>query len=378
MLSAFKNFFVTFLIAALVFGTCAYFATRFLTDTITGIFDVEANELNEILSASTDTGSPDPSVTTPPIGSETSPNPEDEVEGSSFNMLFIVTDYQPDIFNDYLPDADTLTAMENDPDALTGILGADYRRPRACAVFLMRADLERREYTLTSFPSITRVETAAGDCSLADLYNYSGRDAIISEISALTGMTIDHYLLVNITELSDIVRELGGFNMYLSQELYYNGRISTTIKPSEEEASTLPLLYSIGTNYIDGSGAMAIMMNEEYASGVTGRNTLLVNFFTALMNRMIEKSEAELTAFYDSICEDGLVETTFTPKDLVAQIELIYAFGRSDFRVSTLDYPGRFVAATETEKAYFEPNTKTGLTLFKTYRPYESANTASN
>jgi len=39
MLSAFKNFFVTFLIAAIVFGAVGYFATRFLTDTITGIFD---------------------------------------------------------------------------------------------------------------------------------------------------------------------------------------------------------------------------------------------------------------------------------------------------------------------------------------------------
>ena len=43
MLSAFKNFFVTFLIAALIFGTGAYFAVRFLTDTISGIFDMDAS-----------------------------------------------------------------------------------------------------------------------------------------------------------------------------------------------------------------------------------------------------------------------------------------------------------------------------------------------
>ena len=58
MLSAFKNFFITFLIAALVFGAAAYFATRFLTDTISGIFDMEANELDQILHQNSDTASP--------------------------------------------------------------------------------------------------------------------------------------------------------------------------------------------------------------------------------------------------------------------------------------------------------------------------------
>ena len=71
------------------------------------------------------------------------------------------------------------------------------------------------------------------------------------------------------------------------------------------------------------------------------------------------------------------VENGKMNKDLVAQIELIYAFGNENFKITTLNYPGRFVAATETEAARFEPNESAGLKLFKPYRPYEKSNTAS-
>ena len=373
MLSAFKNFFVTFLIAALVFGSVAYFATRFLTDTITGIFDAEENELDQILNPTTDSGAVTSApVTEPPVKPDT-PNPEDVIQGESFKMLFIVTDYQPDIFNDYLPSDDQLAAMQNDPSVTTGVLGTAYRRPRACAVLLLRADKERSEFTFTAFPSAMRVSTSSGEQSMADLYNLYGRDFIVSEVASLTGLEIDYDLLLNITELSDIVTELGGIPMYFSKELYYNGRISTTVKPSDEDKDFLPLLYGIGKNNVDGPGAVALLMNEDYSTGVAERCVTLVTFFTELLNKLTAMSEADLTAFYDNLCEDALIDTTFTVKELVSHADLIYAYTREDFKKTTLSYPGRFVAATETSEAYFEPNTKEGLALFKKYRPLPSS-----
>ena len=51
MLSALKNFGVTFLISALLFGVIAYFATLFVSNTVNSILDDEKNELDEIISA---------------------------------------------------------------------------------------------------------------------------------------------------------------------------------------------------------------------------------------------------------------------------------------------------------------------------------------
>ena len=51
MLSALKNFGVTFLISALVFGVIAYFATLFVSSTVNNILDDESKDLNEIISS---------------------------------------------------------------------------------------------------------------------------------------------------------------------------------------------------------------------------------------------------------------------------------------------------------------------------------------
>ena len=203
---------------------------------------------------------------------------------------------------------------------------------------------------------------------MANLYNLYGTESIISEVGALTGLNIDHYMLVNVTELYQIVAEIGGISMYIPKPLYYNGQVSTTVKPSEKDIDILPMLYQIGVSNVDGSGAVAIMTNEEYFDGVTYRNTLVTDFFKAIMTKMLTKSEAELSAFYDTICANAWVETTFTPKDLVAQIDLVYAFVQEDYKVTVVDYPGKFTAATDKEESYFTPDEKAGLAKFKPYR----------
>ena len=101
--------------------------------------------------------------------------------------------------------------------------------------------------------------------------------------------------------------------------------------------------------------------------------TLVIILAIVLLNKLTAMSEADLTAFYDNLCEDALIDTTFTVKELVSHADLIYAYTREDFKKTTLSYPGRFVAATETSEAYFEPNTKEGLALFKKYRPLPSS-----
>lgn len=376
-MSALKNFVVTFLISALIFGSVAYFATQFLTDTITGIFDAEKSELDSILNPSNpaDTASPE---NQPDQGGD--PSTERVIEGSSFNMLFVVTDYQPDIFTDYYPTDEELSNMENENAYFTGLLSTPFRRPRACATLLFRADKERKEFTLTPIPACTRVTTVAGNYEFADLYDLYGRDYVISQVSAMTGLNIDYYMVVNVTELSQIITNMGGIHMYLTSDLYYNGQICTTKKPLPEEEDLIPLLYQIGNNEIDGPGSTALMVHNEIESqaDVTARDTLLVNFFTAVMNTLTAMPETDLTSFYDSICANAMADTTLSVPDFISEIGLIYAWNDASFKKTTLDYPGKYIAATDAAPGYFSPNMDSAVSFFKNYRRLPSADPAEN
>jgi len=372
MLSAFKNFFITFLVAAIVFGTAAYFATQFLTETISGIFDAESSELDSLLNP-TDTPSDtqDTPGETDAAGNPAVETPEKEIEGNSFNMLFVVTDHQPDLFDDYAPDADTLTELQDEaPEKQLGLLAKEYRRTRAVAVVLLRADKERREFTYTVFPSITRITTSSGDHALGDLYDLYGLDYVIDTVKGITGLTVDYHLSVNVTELYEVVNNMGGFPLYLTKDIYYNGVTATWTKPAAEQANSLPLLYRIGKNTIDGSGSIALMMCEDYSStaNFNDRNTLLVNVLTAMLEKLTELPEAEFASFYDKICAEAWVNSTLPTKDLIANIELIYAIKDDTFTKKTVEYPGRFIAETEEESAYFSPNVSSAVTTFKNYR----------
>lgn len=373
MLSALKNFAITFLISALVFGGAAYFATQFLTETITGIFDSESSELDSILTPSTGIPGSNPANTDSPDTTDTpeSTAPGSILSGESFNMLFIVTDHQPELFDDYYPDKEELDRMESDPTTpSTGILGADYRRTRAISVLLLRVDKERGEFTYTVFPAITRVSTSSGEHALADIYHLYGSDFIIDTVSAMTGLSVDHHFLINITEMSELINRMGGFSLYMTTDLYYDGIVATAEKPSAENANTLPLLYRIGQNSVDGSGMHALMVWEDFSSeeAMTKRSELLANILMEILDKLTGMPQAEFTSFYDSLCENALADTTFTPKDLVSQMELLHAMHSEDFVIKTVDYPGRYVPSNGETDAYFAPDLNRGTALFKNYR----------
>ncbi|MBQ8332450.1 MAG: hypothetical protein IJX93_01595, partial [Clostridia bacterium] len=131
MLSALKNFGVTFLISAALFGIIAYFATGFVTSTVSSILDEEDSQLDDI-------------IQNDPNGGETGndsagvPGNEEEVpEGESFNFLIITTDYRPDLYNDYQPTLDLMSQHNwyaTPPEDTMGSLSTDFREAEASSI----------------------------------------------------------------------------------------------------------------------------------------------------------------------------------------------------------------------------------------------------
>lgn len=95
MLTAIRNFVIVFAISAVIFGVIGYAITGFIVDNVLGI----ANSPGDT-GINTDTGTSDDSETTKTPDTNEIPNYED-LEGRSFNILLIGTDYRPDDFNDY-------------------------------------------------------------------------------------------------------------------------------------------------------------------------------------------------------------------------------------------------------------------------------------
>ena len=130
-MNSLRSFMITFLIALLIFGLCAFFITGFVTDSI-----------NSLLS-----GDLVPDQTS---GADTSDSdilhgivePDDDIKGESFNVLLIGTDYRPSILNNYHPDIETQYPYFEDSAKLIGYNGS---LPMFLAAFLQKEKLTREE-----------------------------------------------------------------------------------------------------------------------------------------------------------------------------------------------------------------------------------------
>lgn len=228
MLSAIKNFGVTFLISALIFGCIAYFATGFVTSTMNSIMSDEEDELNDIMQNEdtlTLVGDNDPQV------GQTSN--DTSIAGDSFNFLVITTDYRPDLYDNYTP---TLEHMyETDWYSVSaadtrGCLSGDYRTARASAIVLVRVDKEAGEYTYTYFSPETEVYTTTGYHTLAEVYGFYGKQTLAEHIHVMTGIKIKYTLLLNAYNIDEFVELCGSPTITISKDIYIDQAMNHTMQ----------------------------------------------------------------------------------------------------------------------------------------------------
>lgn len=240
MLSAFKNFLVTFLVAALIFGTVGFFTSRYVSGIVSGILDGDQDELDQIISAT-------PEDTTSGGNDAPSVDLNQKVpEGSSFTLLFIGTDYRPDVYNNYFhsyADIDELTGGLKDAESTVGILKTPVRRINATWLVLLRADKENREYVISYISPETCVSTPAGDAALGDVYGRYGSELLCEYVETMTQLRIDHSFIVDGINGSDFISSMGSVNIEVKHDIYSAGAYhvsSATSVVTEEESTVAP------------------------------------------------------------------------------------------------------------------------------------------
>ncbi len=232
MLSALKNFGITFLIALLIFGVIAFFATRMITGTIRDILTDERTELDNIIN--NETKESDTTTDTDPEG----PGDTDEIYGNSFNMLFITSDYRPERFYDYKPSMSAMYSMDwasMDPVSLMGYLSRDYRDWRASSIVFVRVDKERQEIIYSYISPKIRVSTEYGYRSLGEALSLFGMEKISQYVYSITGCSIDYTFLINGYNLDEFVQLTNTVGIDLPLTIYNDGMYNTFRSQREVE-----------------------------------------------------------------------------------------------------------------------------------------------
>ncbi len=132
MLSNVRNFFLTFVISLIIFGIIAFFVVGLVLDSIN--VSVSGVDTSPIVHGSDN------------YIESTIPDKQAELDGISFNMLFLGLDYAPALFYDeYNPKtASELVKYNTDKTAGEGVNDGEYRRVSADTILLVCVSKENK------------------------------------------------------------------------------------------------------------------------------------------------------------------------------------------------------------------------------------------
>lgn len=345
MLSATKNFVLTFLIALVIFGLIAYMLVGLILNNILGTSGEE-------------TQAPEGTVESPEDEGPGNIGIQFGNGGESFNILLIGTDYRPSDFVNYdpvmleklygikqeeitpadppldaLPKPGGVVSDEKyqSPDGLVaddgslifsgGFYSIDYRIIETDALVLINADKERGQFTYTVFPTDAYVDMSGRYIKLSEVYGRYGLDILLNKVYAMTGMTIDNYALVSMEAFPAIIDALGGISYNVPCDMRY-----------VDHAGGININIPKGAHRLDGQGVLDVLMFNNYTDGGSRSKTTaeLIRKFISTFISITNYNRAP--AVFAEI--EKHVDTNFTLDEFKNNIDIIFKYAPNNRELS--------------------------------------------
>ena len=349
MLSATKNFVLTFLIALVIFGLIAYMLVGLILNNILGTSGEE-------------TQAPEGTVESPEDEGPGNIGIQFGNGGESFNILLIGTDYRPSDFVNYdpamleklygikqeevtpsnpptdaLPKPGGVVSDEKyrSPDGLVaddgslifsgGFYSIDYRIIETDALVLICADKERGQFTYTVFPTDAYVDMSGRYIKLSEVYGRYGLDILLNKVYAMTGMTIDNYALVSMEAFPTIIDTLGGISYNVPCDMKY-----------VDHAGGININIPKGAHRLDGQGVLDVLMFNNYTDGGSRTKTTadLIRKFISTFISITNYNRAP--AIFAEI--EKQVDTNFTLEEFKNNIDIIFKYAGNNREVSIVTH----------------------------------------
>ncbi len=366
MLDAVRNFVVVFVIAAVVFGIAAVYIVGLISDNLTAISDVETEDV------SSDTEGTDETDPTTDVAED--PVVYDDLDGESFNILLIGTDYRPDDFNDYTDNLSSLTISSS-----IGYLTKELRTKNADVMMLICVNEESRRVTFTCIPYNTRVSVNGTYYLLGTLYDKYGAETIVDYVSYLTSVEIDYYICANVTDAGALLDIIDGVEITIPRNIlnpYYSSAAAeeaedTDIEYDETAAERNLVTYiaiSAGVQTINSSNIFALLHYDTESGSTIDREAVILSLGKAILEKAVTTSYiTRASELFTSAL--SYVETNMTVGDVTSQLGLFLAF--DEFTVITLSYPG--TTSTLAGENCIIPDITAAYEMFRTYNNITTA-----
>ena len=317
MLYHIRNFAISFVASLLIFGLLAYFLVSFITASF--IID--------------------------------DPGPYDDNGASNGNGPY--QDFRPD-FRDRRDDDLTILFIGLDSGAsqTDGSIEAD-------SIMLLNINSLRRLCMFSTIPPETLVRYRGYNYRIGALYSEDdgGIRAITEVIRAITGLSIDHYFIMNYEGFYTILRELGPIRFHVPQDMYHN--------PNGLEEPEINL--RAGLNMLTPEQALQLLRFRGYDYGGVDRDIRRMETHRSFVREVLRTFFTGGNIFRANelfrILEMNVI-TSMSAEDFVFYSELILSFPE----FSTIDVPFEGQYNIKNGVRIFEHETGRVMDRFRRFR----------
>ncbi|MBQ7010425.1 MAG: LCP family protein [Clostridia bacterium] len=347
MLASLRNFIITFVIALLIFAPTAYFLSGLLIECVGPGFGIispdDGGDANNPAASTTD-----------PVIDDLGPS---STNGTSFNMLIVGTDYQPNILKDYKSDAFVNYPMfENaaglDPAGSMSDYTA-YRSINADAMLLIRADKANGRFVYSYIPSEMLVMCGGVEMTLSEVYTTLGIKYLTSKITAITGFYIDYYTIIDIAGVEALINSVEGLTVTVPCDMKYS-----------DPAQKLYIDLKAGVQKLSGKACTDLIRYNGYDPNASfDRATVTMSVLNALAEKLA--SESVITKI-ESVYKiaSNYATTDFGTDDLAEHTDLLREY--ASYKKHNVSYPGTY--EIHNGRRVFLPNTNKAILTYSEYR----------
>ena len=320
-MAGFRNFLLTFIISLVIFGIIAFFIVNMVLESL-GVSSVLPNDDADPVQTGGDE-----------YVEDTGNSALDELDGESFNMLFVGLDYA-EIFYDYY-DPDTVDKLIQQSDGkIPGELVTDgeYRRISADVIMLMSISKERGEFAFTSIHPGTRISRGSETVSLSDIYEEEGKNSFIDAVYELVDIPIDRYAFISMNKFPSVIDNLfdRGIEITVPFDMVY-----------DDFKAGLHIDLKAGVQMINGEKLLHLLRFNKYEGTDGSRLDTTVYVVKRIMEELLTDTyRTKALGIFKDIDDDKVIETDFKVNDLVSNLDLIFSY--SSFDAVTPELPGRY------------------------------------
>lgn len=375
MFAAIKNYLIAFAVAITIFGIAGYYLKPVIVDDlVSGFLTPGAKpEAEETGGEAEDTGG-----SFLPEDTEQNHVEEPKIEGESFTMLLVGSDYQPTVFSDYRCNT-TSSDIET--------LAKNQRRYSADIIMVIRADTQNGILMVTSVPSTLSVSASGINMKLGEVLERKGFTYFTNFVEGIVGLPIDYAIECRISNFIDAIDSIGTVKFNVPVNMYYVDEEERIVLPGASrdpihvtdefgvpmyDEKGEPILIPPGRPFtinltsgiqsLDGEKASHLLRYKSYTDGSVSRCKVQTDFIVSILEQYAKPENKGLLS--GMLTKIPTTQKTLSVAEAEDVLDVLVKF--SEFETVKVTFPATYSQSAGGEIASYSANA-----VFATYNKFK-------